>query len=376
MDSKAKKITAITVIVFFVLAFVLPMLAGLFVNAAQTDNIQQKKRETQSQLNKIKKENENLLAEKKKADEAIKKIEQSISSLQSEIQSYDETLSKLEIELKEAEEAADTQYNALKKRIRVMYEQGADSYFDALLSSVSLTDFLNRYEIIKQITEYDNNRFKKLTETVNVINDKTAEINRLRSEKEAKAAVHKSQKEKLDSEQQRRNEIVNENNMEAAQLEKFLKQLDEIEARQKAEAAAKMNKNQKYAGGQLEWPAPGYQTITSPFGSRYHPVLKVNRMHNGVDIGAPNGAKVVAANDGTVIKSAYSSSYGNYIIIDHGGGIATLYAHGSSRTVSEGTKVKRGQEIMKVGSTGVSTGPHLHFEVIVNGSNVNPLSYY
>ena len=131
----------------------------------------------------------------------------------------------------------------------------------------------------------------------------------------------------------------------------------------------------EYTGGVMTWPAPGYQTITSYFGNRLHPVLKVYKLHTGIDIAAPSGASVVAAADGTVIVSGYSGAYGNYIVIDHGGGITTLYGHHSSNLVSVGAVVNKGQNIAKVGSTGWSTGPHLHFEVSVNGTVQDPLNY-
>ncbi|MCK9478099.1 MAG: peptidoglycan DD-metalloendopeptidase family protein [Firmicutes bacterium] len=376
MSAKAKKITAILVIAFFVFAFLFPLLANLLVRADQLSDIGAKKQQTQGQIDTIKKTNKDILSQKKKADEVIKNIEKDLYALQVEIDNHNEALHILEGELKQAQADAETQYKTLKKRIRVMYEQGADNYLEVLLSSGSIADFLNRFEIIKQITEYDNKRFKNLTQAVNQIEVKTEEIEKIKAQKATKMAAQQKDKEKLDNEQRKRDGILDENNMEVAQLEKFLNELAAMEAKLKAEAAAKMSKTAKYAGGQLEWPAPGCYTITSPFGMRYHPVLKVNRGHAGLDIGALNGSSIVAANDGVVIKATYNSSYGNYVMIDHGGGIATLYAHSSKLCVSEGAKVTRGQEIAKVGSTGISTGPHLHFEVIVNGSNVDPASYY
>lgn len=130
-------------------------------------------------------------------------------------------------------------------------------------------------------------------------------------------------------------------------------------------------------GSTLTWPVPGYYTITSRYGNRWHPVHEENRFHTGIDISGSgiNGKNVVAAADGVVILSQYYGGYGNTVVIDHGGGMTTLYAHGSELLVSVGQKVSRGQAIMKVGSTGVSTGPHLHFEVRINGSHTNPLPY-
>ena len=135
------------------------------------------------------------------------------------------------------------------------------------------------------------------------------------------------------------------------------------------------NSDTQYVGGTFAWPAPGYYTITSPYGMRVHPIIKTFSNHSGMDIGAPMGSYAIAANDGIVTKATYSYSYGNMVIIDHGGGVTTLYAHGSEILAQVGDVVKRGDAIMKVGSTGWSTGPHLHFEIRVNGTRVNPQNY-
>ena len=131
----------------------------------------------------------------------------------------------------------------------------------------------------------------------------------------------------------------------------------------------------QYIGGVLAWPVPGYTRISSNYGMRYHPILHVNKLHTGVDIAAPMGANFVAANDGIVTKAGYNGAYGNMVIIDHGGGISTLYAHGSEILVQVGQTVKRNDPILKVGSTGYSTGPHAHFEVRINGVVTNPIEY-
>ena len=130
-----------------------------------------------------------------------------------------------------------------------------------------------------------------------------------------------------------------------------------------------------YVGGEFAWPAPGYKTITSNFGMRYHPIFKVYRSHSGTDIGMPTGAYIIAANDGIVATSLYSNSYGNMIILNHGGGLSTLYAHGSKILVQTGQEVKKGDIIMQAGSTGWSTGPHLHFEVRLNGKCIDPMPF-
>ena len=131
----------------------------------------------------------------------------------------------------------------------------------------------------------------------------------------------------------------------------------------------------QYIGGELAWPVPGYTRITSKYSMRVHPITGQYKLHTGVDIGAPMGADFIAANDGIVIKAGINTAYGNMVIIDHGGGVTTLYAHGSEILVELGQTVKRGDAILKVGSTGYSTGPHAHFEVRINGVTTDPLPY-
>ena len=146
----------------------------------------------------------------------------------------------------------------------------------------------------------------------------------------------------------------------------------------KAEEEAKKgngNNNFTYTGGQLAWPIPGYNNITSNYGMRIHPIYHVPKLHTGIDVGAPKGASFVAAEDGVVILAKYNGGYGNCVIINHGNGITTLYGHGTSILVSNGQTVKRGQPVLTVGSTGTSTGNHAHFEVRKNGSPVDPLPY-
>ena len=127
--------------------------------------------------------------------------------------------------------------------------------------------------------------------------------------------------------------------------------------------------------GQLAWPIPGYNSITSYYGYRIHPIYGTYKLHNGIDVGAPAGASFVAAEGGTVVLAEYYGGYGNCVVINHGNGMFTRYAHGTSILVSEGQHVERGTPVLTVGSTGLSTGNHAHFEVSINGSTVDPLNY-
>lgn len=139
--------------------------------------------------------------------------------------------------------------------------------------------------------------------------------------------------------------------------------------------AARMNIGYDYVGGEMAWPVPGYTLITSPYGMRTHPITGVYKLHTGTDISAPMGTDFIAANDGVVAKAEYNYAYGNMVMINHGGGVSTLYAHGSQILVEVGQSVTRGEPVLKVGSTGYSTGPHAHFEVRINGQYTDPMPY-
>ena len=154
-------------------------------------------------------------------------------------------------------------------------------------------------------------------------------------------------------------------------------QLDALNAEANALVAEilKLQGNDAYIGGEFMWPAPGISRTTSEYGYRIHPIFKKKKLHTGLDIGCPTNTTVVASNAGTVIKAGWNNSYGYMVMIDHGGGIVTLYAHNSSLLVKTGDVVAKGQAVAKSGSTGNSTGPHLHFEVRVNGQYVNPRDY-
>ena len=168
-----------------------------------------------------------------------------------------------------------------------------------------------------------------------------------------------------------------------AEYTRNYEKMEQEEARVRAEIAAaarqtpaSANLPAKYSGGAFQWPSPGYYTVTSPYGYRIHPIFKTQKLHRGIDIAVPSGSAIVAAADGVVIKSTYNSSYGYYVSINHGGGLVTLYAHNSSLAVSVGQSVKRGQRIATSGNTGNSTGPHLHYEVMLNGQTTNPMNYH
>lgn len=265
----------------------------------------------------------------------------------------------------------------LEKRLLYAYKAGKTRYLDVLLSAEDIMDFISKYHLIAEVVEYDENLLKSITKQRNQIQAINTELettkNKLTEEKTKQKKIIIS----LENSKVVKNSYMNKLSQEELKLQEELnvyqEELDLIELEILLTAMA--NSDSEYVGGEFAWPAPGYYTTTSKYGMRFHPILKVYRKHSGHDIATPTGALIIAANDGIVTKATYSYSYGNMIMINHGGGVSTVYAHGSELLVNVGDVVKRGDVIMKAGSTGWSTGPHLHFEIRINGTTIDPLPY-
>ena len=282
-----------------------------------------------------------------------------------------------EQKLEEATQRYEQEKALLEKRLVVMYEMGNLNMLDVLLNSKNLSDFLSRYFLLSEIGQADqrlvDNVKKDKIQTENSATSLTATKDELEKDKDDKEKYAIS----LNNMEILKNNKIASLTAEEIQLyqdiENYRQEILSIESEIK-ELALK-NLGQKYIGGKFIWPTPGYTTITSPFGMRTHPITGIYKLHTGTDIGAPYGANFLAANDGVVVKAEYNSAYGNMVILNHGGGIMTLYAHGSSIEVKEGDIVKQGQTVLKVGMTGYATGPHAHFEIRVNGEYLNPMDY-
>lgn len=291
-----------------------------------------------------------------------------------ELNKYIETT---EVELTSLKEKYAKQKKALEARLVAMYKFGNASYLDVLLNSKSLSQFLSNCYYLTIITKTDTNLLKSVEE-------KRDSIQTLANNLETKKNVLMVSRETREKTQialsnmkiikDKRVTELNEQDLALHQeIENYRQQIQSVELEIKKLALA--NVGEKYVGGIMAWPVPGYTTITSQYGMRTHPITGVYKLHTGTDISAPIGATFVAANDGIVVKAEYNTAYGNMVMIDHGGGISTLYAHGSEILVSVGQTVFKGTAVLKVGSTGYSTGPHAHFEVRVNGNPVKPLDY-
>ncbi len=354
------------------------------VQAITSSELEQRRIELREEINKAGKNLENINVQLTENLEAINNLDEQIGEYETQIESVSNNINQVEKQIRETETSLKTiqkRYNhqneLLKKRIVYMYEAGETKYLDVLLNSKSIVDFITRYYLIQEIAQYDRdflNDIKKEKDEIEKIEES------LKTSKGTLKEIKAEQKKlaiSLENAKVVKSGYVNNLNEEEIKIQEeisiYQKELDLIEL--DVLMAALESNGSQYVGGTFAWPAPGYYTITSPYGMRLHPVIKSYRNHSGMDIGAPMGSYAIAANDGVVTKSMYSNSYGNMIMIDHGGGVTTLYAHGSELIARVGDKVKRGDAIMKVGSTGWSTGPHLHFEIRINGQTIDPYPY-
>ncbi|MDR0570824.1 MAG: peptidoglycan DD-metalloendopeptidase family protein [Clostridiales Family XIII bacterium] len=304
----------------------------------------------------------------------IKQKEDEIKRLETEIARTRESIQVVEGELAAALADIETQNEDLDARLRAMYMNGEMGVLDIILTSADISEFMATLDIVKKIHESDVKLLESMEDKYTVIDAKRGELKSLEMDLESKEAAQKTQRSAIQADK----DAVAKAKLETEEyLKKLSKQLDEetAEANRISDEIRKKQSAAQYVGGEMSWPVPGYYTISSPFGNRLHPLLKVKKMHTGIDIPAPAGTKVLAANSGTVIMAGWNNSYGNVVMIDHGGKKVTLYAHNSSLAVKEGQKVTKGDVIAYVGTTGSSTGNHCHFEVRENGDYKNPMNY-
>ncbi|WP_432402322.1 murein hydrolase activator EnvC family protein [Wukongibacter sp. M2B1] len=361
------------------LAILAVSLMALQSFAFDVDDLRNKLNDTQNKKNQVSKEKMQNEKNQKAISEKIEKLQKTIQDLEAEINNINssivETKSKIEVtkgELIVAEENIDNKNDTLNSRLKVMYKNGDVGYVEVLLDSSNFEDLLTRIDMVKKILNHDVDLIKYLKAQRDLIEEKK---NTLESQKAELVALLNNERRKQTSlevsrgEMERVKEQLVQNHKE---LESEEDKLNDLANKLEKEIIMKQS-SAKYVGGKMSWPAPGYYRITSPFGYRVHPILKKKKLHTGVDIGVTSNNNIVAAQSGTVIHAGWLGGYGKVVMIDHGGGIVTLYAHNNKLLVKEGQKVTRGTSIAKSGSTGMSTGPHLHFEVRENGKYVNPI---
>ncbi len=358
------------------------------VIADQQSELEQQKSSAQSEANAIRekinqaeKSKTPYIEKKKKIDAQMSEANAKLYAINSKIAAVQSDINAKEKEIEDLTGEKNKADELFKERMRALYEDNSSSYLDIILNSESISDFFYRMEVIKQISEYDQGVIEKIVNRKAVVEDAKATLETKKDEIEILKAQAETEKVNVEALQVQNQAVLDDINGDINSYNQQLKakerEAQRIESQIKALLAARNSSSQSSTASATGfiWPCPSSKYITSYFGRRVHPVYGTVKVHNGLDIGGPNGCNIVAANSGTVIVSEYSSSFGNYVVISHGGGITTLYAHMSARLVSVGASVTKGQVIGREGSTGVSTGPHLHFEVAVNGVRTDPLNY-
>lgn len=329
-----------------------------------------------SEINQVKQKQKTLLDEIEELDAEMNKAQKELDDIQGQINSLNSDIKNKQKSIEEANKKQEEEEILLQKRVRAMYENGDVTYVKMLMDSSSVSDFIKRCELTDRMVEADRELFNSLTDLRNQINKEVAELEESKVVVEAAKRVESENKQKLATSRSAKDSRAKLLEKDVAELQKQLdRELEESQAierqlRELSGTSTVVSKNEDFI-----WPGAYSKVITCKYGPRIHPITKKNSNHTGIDIRAALGTNVYAAASGTVIKSCYNTAYGNMIIIDHGNGLSTLYGHASKLLVKVGDTVNQGDTIMKAGSTGYSTGPHLHFEVRKNGTPQDPKNY-
>lgn len=358
----------------------------------QKEEAQENEKNAKDILTTMEEQQNQIVQEVADLDAQATAIQTEITKKQDEADELEADIKDTQKHLNEAQKAQDKQYEAMKQRIQYLYEEGEMEYVDAFITSVSFTDLLNKSEYIDQISEYDQKQLTKLIKNKNEIAayeaDLEADLRQVESVKTDLENDNARLQEVIDKKQEDIDQYSDDIDAQKSLMAKFTAQREEAERRIAEIARQEMSRARANGGGvytpdgkvydtskykgRFMWPVSTGGVITDEFGYRDAPTAGASTYHQGLDIGCDYGTDIVAADDGTVVMSGYNGGAGNMVMISHGDGICTVYMHNSQLCVNVGEKVVKGQVIAKAGSTGVSTGPHCHFGVSIDGTYVNP----
>lgn len=388
-------ILAITMLGSVIVTIVTSLSAGAVSQAeidalkAQAEELADKKASVGAEIAGLASEHSAIVARKEKLDENIAITIQEIENLESQIAYYEEEIEEKNAQYDLAVQEEERQMELFRQRVRAMEEDGDISYLEIIFEAESFGELLSAMDSITDVMDYDEWVVEQLDTAQDMSWSAKVELEASKAATEAAKLAQEDKKAQLEDERAEADALMTEimSNMyerqteyaalesredeAAAEIDRLVEELEEERRRLAAQQGAHVA-----ATGSYIWPSASSVYVTSVFGNRLHPVYGYNRMHYGIDIGASYGTDIYAADGGYVTTSTYSSGYGNYVMIDHGDGRYTLYAHMTSRYVEEGDVVLQGDVIGIVGSTGVSTGPHIHFEVYEGGERVDPLQFY
>lgn len=353
--------------------------AGLEETKSQLNSVQKNIDKTKQQLNTVKSKRKNVIGQLNTIEKNMNVAKTRISVISSNISNTQKNIVQTGKDIEKAKKDLEKQQGVMNKRLVNIYKNGKVSYLEVLIQAASFSDFLNRFDMIREVSKQDVGIFNSMKVKKQAIEKKKAQLESQKKQLEALKLEEKQKQQVYEQNARERSQVLHGLDMQKDDLEAAIDEMEEIAQGLNSTVRSLMKQNgisdtqTDYSGGAMLKPTNG--RLSSPYGYRIHPILKTKKFHSGVDLAAPNGTPIKAANDGVVISSGWIKGYGNTIMVDHGGGIVTLYAHASALLCGVGDKVTRGQTIAKVGSTGYSTGPHLHFEVRVNGKTVNPTGY-
>ena len=350
----------------------------------QKEQVEQELEKEEEKLEYVQEELGTSVMQIQELDDRINEYSQKLDEINAKYKEIQEKVAESEKNLETANSEYEKKLKLLQKRLVAIYKKGETKYLDVLLNSKSIIDFVSKYYMVQRIVEYDEKAIQELEkrkEEIEKINNELQEdkanMKLLKVEAEKQSVVLTNTKTVYEN---HKNSLSESEKILNAQIDNYKKQQEELENLIQY-AIQGSTYELKYSGGIMMWPTLETSYITSPYGSRRHPIQGVIKNHDGIDIGGSTGDPVYAAADGIVIYSDFNNGgYGNMIMVDHGVNsegvkIVTLYAHGNARLKNVGDVVKKGDIIMEMGSTGNSTGPHVHFEVRENGVHVDPKKY-
>ena len=346
----------------------------------ELESNQKKSEQTKKEIREKQAEMKSFSAESDALDVEILALQTDIDSVQAVIDEKDAEIQAKNAEIDHLNEEARKTREKLKTRMKVIYENGMTSYLEMIFEANGIADLFTRIAVVESIVKHDNNIIDDYHNQAALIEEAKAVIETEKNEQVEAREILQGKQSVIKQKQAEKDKIINELTKDINALKKLEKQMEQAERQLQNQINAALNTSSQsglvYKGnGKFQFPLASYTRLSSQYGYRIHPIYKTKKLHTGIDYAAPHGTAIFAADDGKVLTSGWVNGYGYTVAINHGSGYVTMYAHCSSLLVSAGQSVKRGQTIAKVGSTGNSTGNHLHFEVRINGKTVNPASY-
>ena len=344
----------------------------------KSNQINQSITETNNRLQAVQEQMSENMQQLQELDNQLAQSEEELNKINVEVSTLTSQISENEQKLANVQEQYDKVKKVLDARVIEIYKSDNLQFLGVLFASKNVKEFFKTYDKLVLLSKYDKTlldsaeqQIEEIQTTKKILDEKKKQVVESKQLQQKKTQVVQNSKtrreyylSKLTKQEQELQNQIDEYNTQVTQIENEIKLL------------ALGSISEDYIGGTFIWPVPGRTSLTSLYGMRVHPITGAYRLHTGIDISAPLGTNFVAAANGVVSKATYNTAYGNMVIIDHGGGVQTLYAHGNSILVQVGDEIKAGTPVLEVGSTGYSTGPHAHFEIRINGQTVNPLDYY